>query len=395
MSHFNRSGRENKPTKPYPDFPLFAHGNGSWAKRINGRVYYFGPWKDPDAALNLYLETKDDLFAGRKPRPKAAVVGCTMADLGNEFLNFKRHRKEAGELTARMFDDYESVAVRLVKFFGPTRLVEDLRPEDFEELRHQLAKKWGPVTLLNFITRCRGIFKFAHDNGLIPHPVRYGQGFKLPSQKQLRRARNQKGPRMFEARELVKILALASQPLESMILLGINCGFGNSDCGNLPLKALDLNRGWLDFPRPKTEVTRRCPLWPETIEALQEWMAHRPKARAGWDLDAAGLVFVTKYGKKWAKLDKDNPISKEMAKLLKELGLHRPGLNFYALRHTFETIAGETDRQAAVDFLMGHAPRSDDMSAVYRQRISDDRLRAVTDHVRGWLFGRPAGPAGE
>jgi hypothetical protein len=29
------------------------------------------------------------------------------------------------------------------------------------------------------------------------------------------------------------------------------------------------------------------------------------------------------------------------------------------------------------------------MSAVYRETISDARLRAVADHVRGWLFPPP------
>jgi hypothetical protein len=27
------------------------------------------------------------------------------------------------------------------------------------------------------------------------------------------------------------------------------------------------------------------------------------------------------------------------------------------------------------------------MASVYRERISEERLRAVTDHVRKWLFG--------
>jgi hypothetical protein len=36
---------------------------------------------------------------------------------------------------------------------------------------------------------------------------------------------------------------------------------------------------------------------------------------------------------------------------------------------------------------MGHAPREDDMSAVYREMIEDSRLQAVADHVRAWLFG--------
>jgi hypothetical protein len=40
----------------------------------------------------------------------------------------------------------------------------------------------------------------------------------------------------------------------------------------------------------------------------------------------------------------------------------------------------------AVDAIMGHAPKSGDMAAVYRQRISDERLRAVVEYVRLWLF---------
>ena len=77
-----------KPAKPYPDFPPFPHAAGVWAKKIRGRMHYFGPWADPDGALNKYLGQKDALHAGRKPRPDPDAL--TAKDAANAFLNAKR-----------------------------------------------------------------------------------------------------------------------------------------------------------------------------------------------------------------------------------------------------------------------------------------------------------------
>jgi integrase len=69
--------------------------------------------------------------------------------------------------------------------------------------------------------------------------------------------------------------------------------------------------------------------------------------------------------------------------------LYRKGMAFYALRHTFETIGGESRDQVAVNHIMGHADNS--MAGVYRERISDDRLRDVVNHDHVWLYPRPTG----
>ena len=67
--------------------------------------------------------------------------------------------------------------------------------------------------------------------------------------------------------------------------------------------------------------------------------------------------------------------------------MHKPGWGFYVLRHVFRTVADETRDQVAVDAIMGHATPG--MDTVYRERISGDRLRALVDHVHGWVFGAP------
>jgi integrase len=382
MSEANSTppAESGKPSKPTPDFPLFAHASGQWAKKIKGRMFYFGKWANPDAALDSYLKQKDDLHAGRKPREQAE--GTTVKELANAFLNQKKALVESDELLARTWNDYKFACDLLISRFGKSRLVEDLGPEDFAALRNYMATRWAVTSMRTVIQWIRCIFKFASDNRLIAEPVCYGQSFKRPSPKVLRLERARRGPKLFTREEIHRLLAAASVPVKAQILLGINCGFGNTDCGTLPQAAIDWQQGVIDFPRPKTGIPRRCPLWPETVAALREALACRPEPKSP---EHAGLVLLTQRGLPWAKAIADSPLSKEMAKLLRRLGINgRKGLGFYTLRHTFRTIADESKDQPAADFIMGHEVPH--MSSVYRETISDARLRAVVEHVREWLF---------
>jgi integrase len=291
-----------------------------------------------------------------------------------------------GELSPRTFRDCKDTTDLVVAAFGKTRLVSDLRSEDFAALRRRIAKTRGPVSLANTIQRIRSVFKFAYDAGLIEAPVRFGPQFARPRAKVLRVERHRNGKKLFDAAEIRHMLDATGPCLKAMILLGINCGFGNADCGMVPIKAFDLDGGWVTFPRPKTGIQRRCHLWPETTEAIRAWLAVRPKPK---DTADAGLLFVTSHGRSWHKDIADNPISKEMRKLLDELGIARKMATFYALRHTTETIGGGCKDPIAVNAIMGHVDPS--MAATYREEISDERLIAVTDQVRRWLFGeKPA-----
>lgn len=390
-SDSTKTGKGERPKKPHPDFPLFAHQTGRWAKKVCGKMEYFGPWNDPQGALEKWIANKDELLAGHRPRPKGNVV--TLGDLCNDFLNAKTNRLATGELSQRTFWQYRKVCERIIAHLGKNILVRDMTPEVFDGLRTFLAqgatKGRNVVTLKGDVLVVRMVMKFGLDNGLLERKPIYGQGFDIPDKTALRRSRQAKdqahGERMFESAELRKIIKAAPQPLRAMILLGINCAFGATDCGALPQNALDLKTGWVKFPRPKTAVERRCPLWPETVKAIKEAIAERPDARN--DSDAAA-VFLTRYGQRWVRVGSEgsplDAVANEFTKLLTDLKVKRVRVGFYALRHTFETIGGETGDQVAVNYIMGHADQS--MAAAYRERISDDRLRRVADHVRKWLF---------
>ncbi|MFN0035516.1 MAG: tyrosine-type recombinase/integrase [Saprospiraceae bacterium] len=386
MAHRNDSTdqRQAKPAKPHPDFPLTPHPTGRWCKKVRGKVHFFGPWRDPDGALVEWLRVKDDLLAGRKPRPKGQAAGVTIKYLVDAYLTRKEQHRDNGEIKPRTFLDCRVAGVRAADAFGRERVVSDLTADDFAALRDKLAKTKGPVALGVEIQRIRSIFKWGYEDGILDNPVRFGTGFKKPSAKTLRIDSASRGARDLQADEIRKLIDAADVTMKAMILLGVNCGMGNHDVATLPKSGLSLTTGWLDYPRPKTGVPRRAKLWPETVAAINAAIAIRPNAKNADD----NLVFITRNGNSWGKDGPgNNPVYLIFSRLLKDCKLHRPGVGFYSLRRTFETVAGATADQVAVDHVMGHAPHVSDMGARYRQRIEDNRLEAVAEHVRVWLFG--------
>jgi integrase len=200
---------------------------------------------------------------------------------------------------------------------------------------------------------------------------------------------------LFKPVEIKSILKKAQPTLKAMILLGINGGFGNADCATLPLEAIDLKNGVIEYERPKTGVQRIVPLWRETTAALRAVLKReRPKPSKP---EYGRLVFLTVFGNPWKherivdedadgvpKVSRQQVISAEFGKLLKRIGLKQSGRGFYSLRHTFRTWADETHDQHAVHRIMGHSIPG--MSGVYVEEIGIDRLRAVVDSVRAKVF---------
>ena len=245
-----------KPNKPYPEFPLTPHPSGQWCKKIRGKLYYFGAWDDWQGALDNYNRQKDALHAGRKPRVDAESV--TVKDVANAFLNHKLAPLDVGELSPHTWTKYQTAAALVVAQLGKGRLAADLDTQDFAALRKRMAKQWGVYRLADMIQHVRSIFKHGHNAGLRPLPVVFGPGFQRPTKKAQRLHRAAEGPKLFTAGEVRRMIDTATVSLRAMILLGINCGFGNADCGNLPLSAVGPGRG--DDRLSPTENWHRAPL---------------------------------------------------------------------------------------------------------------------------------------
>ena len=134
--------------------------------------------------------------------PRAKREGLTIKYLLNHFLTAKQARVDSGEILSQSWDEYHATCKLIEQAFGLDRFVDDLRVDDFQQLRSSMAKKWGPARLTNQIQRVRSVFKYAYENELINKPIRFGSEFRKPSAKTMRKERAKRGPRLYQPKEL-------------------------------------------------------------------------------------------------------------------------------------------------------------------------------------------------
>ncbi len=339
-----------KQTKPSPDFPLTWHPSGYWCKKVNGKLHYFGQRNStPQVALAEWIRDRDYILAGA-PRP-SCVDGMTLKQGLNRFLNDRDAKVKRGDLTQRSMVDYQQECKAFLEVVGGSRQLSSITPTDFKRYRDSMIGV--PPTIAGRVSRMRVAFRWLVEMEFV-EKVTFGPEFKLPTAKSMRLHRETLGKRMFSAAQVKLLIDNASDGLKGAIVLGLNAAFGNSDIERVRVKHLDGE--FHCYAREKTGIKRRCWLWPETLELL--------------DLSGDRLFNLNAQ-----KIDRD------FRALRDSLGMTE---GFYSLRRTFATIASDTLDQPAIDLVMGHSNAS--MSALYRQEVSDDRVKAVCSHVRDWYL---------
>lgn len=345
---------------------VFRKGSlAGWSKSVQGSTRWIVDAKRAPTgeAADLYYE---GIFKELWTLPDRPVTKRpTINQILNSFLSdVKRrglHDKSVAEYEEALQDFLDSIR-------GSAIYVNDLTPAHFANFVAGLRGRFGLFRLKKWMVLIRSAFNWASESQIIDRLPVYGPGFELPDRAEFRRKRAREAPRMYTVEEVGKLIVAARQPMRAMILLALNGGLGNTDISGLLHSHIDGQ--WVNYPRPKTGIRRRFPLWPETIQALA---TIKPKPEQA-------NVFLTASGSTFLGQGRDQ-IAMVFAWTARRAGITCRG--FYALRHTHRTISDELADQRAAALIMGH--ETGDVASLYTERIADDRLLKLTEHVRSQL----------
>ena len=348
-------------------FPLTLHPTGQYCKKIKGKIRYFGT--DKKKALERYLAQATYLHGAQSLLQKASNGKMTLKQLCDLYSQYQHSRVLADNLTPKHYSDQIGSLNRLMSFLGQGCKIESISTLDLQNYKRKLQSHYASADRLNLnISDMKAMFHWARRNDVletIPNIDAISKG-KIVHKEMY----------TFNSEQIKKLLSAADVKIQAMIWLGLNCGFGCTDCGKLEWKDLDLKNGRVRLPRNKTGTRRDFPLWPETIQALKEL------PRSGQ------LVFYTSEGHPWVttvvktksngerEYTSVNRITPTFSRLMKKVGMHVPkGTGFYALRRTAATMAARSGDPFAVQRLLGHVDLT--MATRYVQDVSEQTDRVI------------------
>jgi hypothetical protein len=198
----------SRPPKPYPDFPLNSHANGSWYKFMDGKIKCFGPWKDDPKGVQALAAYHAELAS-----PKVeTVVADALAPVLAVALREKEKELKAGTIERVTFDELRDVAQMMIDHFGPERSIKTIPPAEWSDFRHEklqmhvvrdrrtnlpkldehgqpISRPRAPETVTNLGGRVKTLFNIAEELEAIESSPRYKGIMKRSTEKDRRKAR--------------------------------------------------------------------------------------------------------------------------------------------------------------------------------------------------------------
>jgi integrase len=223
MKASNRKTRSDK-------FPLTRHPTGQYCKKIRGKIYYFG--SDKKEALQTYHDQATFLHGYNSSLQELANGNMTLSQLCDMYLKYQHTKLMANNLSVRHYNDQVGSLNKLKNFMGQNCKIKSISTLNLQNYKRNIQKHYGSVCRLNLnISIMKAMFHWARKNDILK---------SIPNIDAISRAKVTHQDRfIFDAAQIHKLVVFADIKMKAMIWLGLNCGFGCTDCAYLKWSDLD------------------------------------------------------------------------------------------------------------------------------------------------------------
>jgi integrase len=293
----------------------------------------------------------------------------TLKSLCNIYLQHQQAKAASAEITVRHYADQSTCLKKFMSFIGQHRRINEISTLDLQNYKRKLKRAYNSAHRVNLhISIMKMMFHWARKNDILDYIPNIDT---VSSVKTIHKQRH-----VFTSEQIHRLIDFADIQMKAMMWLGLNCGFGCTDCAQLKWSDLDLVNGRVKLARGKTGVSRDLPLWPETIHSLENipksgklvfsLPGNKPLIRTTYHINKDGS----------SKYSNINLVTSRFCKLMRKTGIRAPrGTGFYTLRRTAATIAARSGDPFAVQRLLGHADLQ--MATRYVQDVSKQTDRVI------------------
>lgn len=353
-----------------PDWSERGSG-GRWCKQIDGQVRYFGRGKS-ESDSKSYKVAQDAYFDFLKDREVSLPVEipldeATLKDVCEKYLQTLEARHNSRNVEQRVSASHVEQTRCCLKDFwscvGEKKRVGCIGELDLDEYRNRTLdlplngsklkrrklKPISPATARDRLKAVRALYRWAWKMHIIEN---------LPRNiDDIARTNGNVAPeeniKTFSLDELKKIWSIAPSRTRCFIALALNCGMGQKDISDLKRNEIDLDGGYIERARSKTNIRAKHKLWKVTRELLAEHA----------DLRVAGdkPVFLGENDKelvrRWlvnGRQKISDAVKNAFGRVTRKAGFPSTGHGFYGLRKTGATMIEQID-PAVTEMYLSHA----------------------------------------
>ena len=160
----------------------------------------------------------------------------TLKEICEMYLKYQHTKLQSNNLTVRHYNDQIRSLKKLTDFLGENCKIKSITTLSLQKYKRSLQKHYSSVCRLNLhLSIMKAMFHWAKKNDILKD---------IPNIDAISRAKEIRQDKFtFDSEHINNLLSIADIKMKAMIWLGLNCGFGCTDCAYLKWTDLDFANG--------------------------------------------------------------------------------------------------------------------------------------------------------